>query len=122
MTYTALAKTSRTTKTRDDLNGGDLQLLGAGGEVIATVALNNPAGSVAGDLLTFAGFPKTVAAAITGVAIASARLRTSAAADYKTGLGVGLAGSGAQIIVSKLTPAVGDTVTVSAPFTLQHAA
>lgn len=124
MPYTATGKTSRMTKTRDDLNGGDIQFVASGGQVIGTVALNNPSGTLASDVINFSGFPKTITPAQTGLAIAGVNWRTSAGVVYRTDTEpgvVGLAGSGARIIVSKLTPGVGDTITVQS-VSLQHAA
>jgi hypothetical protein len=124
MPYTATAKTSRMTKTRDDLNGGDIQFVAAGGQVIGTVALNNPSGTIASDTMSCSGFPKTITPAQTGLAIVGVNWRTSAGTVYRTDTEsgvVGLPGSGARIIVSKLTPGVGDTITVQS-VSLQHAA
>jgi hypothetical protein len=123
MPYTATAKTSRMTKTRDDLNGGDIQFVAAGGQVIGTVALNNPSGTIASDTMSCSGFPKTITPAQTGLAIVGVNWRTSAGTVYRTDTEsgvVGLPGSGARIIVSKLTPGVGDTITVQS-VSLQHA-
>jgi hypothetical protein len=94
------------------LASGWLDLLGASSELIASVQFNSTAGAVVGTTLTFSGFPKTATPGITGTAIASARLRNAALADVATGFTVGLAGSGAQVIVNKMTPASGDTVAV----------
>jgi len=94
------------------LSNGFIDFLGASNEVIGSCPLNATAGVVAGTTLTFSGFPKSVTPAIFGTAIASARLRTSALADLATGFTVGLAGSGAQVIVNKMTPASGDTISV----------
>jgi hypothetical protein len=124
MPYTPTAKTSRMTKTRDDLNGGDIQFVGSAGQIIATVALSNPSGTMSGDIINFSGFPRTVAPAQTGVTIVGIKWRTSSGVDYRTDTEpgvVGLANSGARIIVSKLTPAVGDSITVQS-VSLQHAA
>lgn len=119
MSYTTLAKTSRQTKTRDDLAGGSLVLLSAAAAVICTLPL--PAGSVSGDTITWSGFAAATPA-VFGTAIASAQLRTAAAAPYRNITSVGLAGSGAQLQLSKLTPASGEQVTVLGSLTLQHAA
>ena len=50
---------------------------------------------------------------------ASARYRTSASADWKTGITVGLSGSGAQVILSSLTIGAGQSVQVTSA-TLTH--
>lgn len=106
------------------LAGGSIQLLDSGGAVLATVAFNaGSAGTVAGAVMTAAGMPKTVTASASG-AVAGARMRTSAAVDYQTGLTVGIPGSGAQVIVDNgagtLALAAGDQVTVLSA-TLTHA-
>ena len=98
---------------RDRLNGGKLELLAADGTIVATAALGNPCGTVAGSVTTFTGMPIAATIANYGVPIASARLRTSANVDVGTGYTVGTSGSGAQVIVSKLTPVVGDTLTLN---------
>ncbi len=103
------------------LNGGFLDLLDAGGAIVARATFDSPCGVVVASTLTFSGFPKTVTPAQTGVAIASARLRYASNTDAATGFTVGLAGSGAQVIVSKMTPSSGDTVTVLAGPTLTDA-
>jgi hypothetical protein len=95
----------------------------AGGQVIGPVALNNPSGTIASDTMSCSGFPKTITPAQTGLAIVGVNWRTSAGTVYRTDTEsgvVGLPGSGARIIVSKLTPGVGDTITVQS-VSLQHA-
>lgn len=118
MTYSATEKNDVMTGRMTRLANGSLELLGGSGQVVAVVPLNTPAGTVSAATLTFAGFPKTVTPALTGVAIASAQLKDSAGTVRKSGITTGLSGSGAQIILSKTTPAVGDSVTVNAPLTL----
>lgn len=127
MTYSTAHKTARMTTTRDRLNAGSLQVVDAGGNALFSVPLNNPAGTVSGAMLTLAGFPKTVTASAGGTA-ASARLQNSSSADEKTGLTVGVPGSGAQVTIDNgtgtLAVSLGASVTVSgspAP-TLTHAA
>lgn len=118
MTYSAQEKSDVMTGRMTRLNGGSMELLGGAGQVVAVVPLNNPSGTVSSTTLTFGGFPKTVTPALTGVAIASAQLKDSGGAVRKSGITTGLSGSGAQVILSKTTPAVGDMVTVAAPLTL----
>lgn len=97
------------------LTNGTVDLLDSGGSVLASAGLGTPGAS--GATVTMGGFPKTVSAAA-GI-IVSARYRTSGGADWKTGMSVGLAGSGAQVIVSALTIGAGQTVTVNSA-TLVH--
>lgn len=127
MTYSTAHKSARMTTTRDRLNAGALQVVDAGGSVLVTVPLDNPAGSVSGATLTLAGFPKTVTAGAGGTA-ASARLQNSSSVDEKTGLTVGVPGSNAQVIIDNgagtLAISLNASVTISgspAP-TLTHAA
>lgn len=93
MTYAANIKASRMTVVRDALNSGSLELLNASNQSLGAATLNSSSGTVAGDLLTLAGFPKAITALIGSswaAPVASARFRSSAAADVKTGLTVGL--------------------------------
>ncbi len=105
------------------LAGGSLQILTAGGAVISSHTLDSPAGTSAAAVFTAGGFPKVASAGVAGTA-ASARFRTSAGADYQTGLTVGIPGSGAQVIIDNgsdsLAIAEGDSVTVAAGPTLTH--
>lgn len=99
------------------LAGGTLELLDAGGNVLASASLGTP--TAAGAVVTMSGYPRTV----TGTAgtIASARYRTAGGGSWKTSMTVGLAGSGAHVIVSSLTILTGQQVTISSA-TLSHAA
>jgi len=97
------------------LASGTLDFLDSGGSILASAGLGTPTSS--GAVTTMGGFPKTVSG--TAGTIASARYRTSAAADWKTGITVGLSGSGAQVILSSLTIGSGQSVTVTSA-TLTH--
>ena len=97
------------------LVGGDLDFLDAGGGILATTDLGTPTSS--GNVTTMGGFPRTVSG--TAGTIASARYRTSAGGNWKTGITVGLSGSGAQVILSSLTIGSGQSVLVSSA-TLTH--
>lgn len=126
MTFAAAALAAYAAADVAALAGGSIQLLDSGGGVLASAAFNSgSAGSSAGAVFTGAGFPKTVTASATGT-VASARFRNSAGADYKTGLTVGIAGSGAQVIVdnglSTLAVSSGQAVTIAAGPTLTHTA
>lgn len=93
MTYATTIKTGRMTVVRDALNSGTLEFLNASAQVMGSTTLNPSSGSVTGDLLTLAGFPKTAVAAVASswaAPVTSARFRSSAAADVKTALTVGL--------------------------------
>lgn len=123
MTFQAAALATFAAASSTALNGGSLDLLDVSDAVLATVTLDTPAGTSAAAVTTLAGFPKT-AVAVAGT-VASARLRTSAAADYKTGISVGIPASGAQVIVdndaSSLVLTGGQTVEIAVSPTLTHA-
>lgn len=91
------------------LANGDLDLLNSSGAVLATFDLGTPTAS--GAVTTMAGFPRTA----TGAAgtVASARYRTSAGADWKTNISVGVSGSGAQVILNALSVTAGQPVIIS---------
>lgn len=118
MTFSAAALAAFAATSASALASGDLDILSAGGAVLASIDLGTPTSS--GATTTMAGFPKSVAASADGTA-ASARYRTSAGADWKTGMTVGLAGSGAQVILSSLSISTGQTVTINSA-TLAHTA
>ena len=90
------------------------------GTVLATIALGNPAGTVAGaGVLTFSGFPRSdVSADASGIA-AAARIRTaSGGTDIVTDLTVGTSGSDINLDSTNIT--AGQTVTINS-FTITHA-
>jgi len=105
------------------LAGGSLQLLDAGGAVLATITYGSPAATSAAAVVTYSGFPKTGTAS--AGTIASARERTAGGADYRTGLTVGIPGSGANVIVDNgagtLVCTAGQVVTVAASPMFTHA-
>lgn len=98
MTFQAAALAIFAAAVPAGLAGGSVELLDAGGAVLASAQLNSPAGTTAAAVVTFAGFPKTVVAAAAGTP-ASARFRTAGGANFKTGISVGPPASGAQVIV-----------------------
>ena len=122
MTFSAAAtlafRNASAAESADALAGGDLDLLNAGGAVLASVDLGTPTAS--GAVVTMGGFPKTTAAVLAGD-VASARYRTIAGGDWKTGMTVGLSGSGAQVILTSLSLALGQSVQVNSA-TLTHGA
>jgi hypothetical protein len=86
--------------------------------ILATITLNATAAAAAsGAVLTFSGFPKTVAASATGAA-AAARLRKADNTDIITGLTVGT--SSADIILDSTSITSGQNVTINSA-TLTHA-
>jgi hypothetical protein len=119
MTFSAAALTAfaaaAASASASALVSGDLDFLDSGGAILATADLGTPAAS--GAVTTMGGYPRTVAG--TAGTIASARYRTSAGVEWKTGITVGLSGSGAQVILSSLTIGAGQSVFVSSA-TLTH--
>lgn len=120
MTLAAAAVTAYNTaaaaSAATNLANGTVEILDAGNVVLASASLGTPTSS--GAVTTMGGFPKTVTAAATGTA-ASARYRTSGAADWKTGMTVGTSGSGANVILSSLSITSGQSVQFNSA-TLTH--
>lgn len=89
------------------------------GTVLATIALGNPAGTSAGGVLTFSGFPRSDTSADNTGTAAAARIRTaSGGTDIVTGLTVGT--SGTDIILDSVSITAGQTVTLTSA-TITHA-
>lgn len=121
MGWTTAEKFDTQTGRMQRLSGGSLRLLGASGQIVGQVTFNTPAGVVVDDLITLSGFPKSASVGVTGVPIASAAA-VDAGGTVRRTFTVGLPGSGAEVIVSKLSGNPGDLISVAAPFTLRHAA
>lgn len=123
MTFEAAALAAFAAASATALNAGTLELLDGSNAVLASVTLNTPAGTSAGAVTTFSGFPKTATAA--AGTVASARFRTAGAANYKTGFTVGIPASGAQVIVNNgvgtLVLTSGQSVEILAVPALTHA-
>lgn len=123
VTYSATAKTNRMTAVRDTIDGGAgagvLQIGTTGmATVLAEFTLNDPSGTVSGDVLSLSGFPKSdTSANATGTA-AAARIRDSSGNDVVTGLTVGT--SGTDIILDSTSITSGQTVTLNS-FSITHA-
>lgn len=122
MTFQAAALAAFAAASATALNGGTIELLSSGGAVLGSAPFGSPAGTSSGAVTTFSGFPKSVVAA--AGTVASARFRTSSGADYKTGITVGIPGSGAQVIVDNqvgtLVLIAGQTVSIGINPTLTH--
>lgn len=122
--YPAAVKTARMTAVRDAIDAavtaGYIEIgTAAMAVVLATVPLDDPCGTVTGDVLTFGGLPNSdLSADATGTA-AAARIRDGNANDVVTGLTVGT--SGADLIVDNTSFAVGQQVDINSG-TLTHAA
>lgn len=91
---------------------GKLEIGTAGmSTVLATITLNDPAGTVAAQALTLSGFPKTQAAVATGTA-AAARVRDSDDNDVlDASLTVGT--SGTDIVLDSVAVNSGQDVTIN---------
>lgn len=126
VTYTTAAKTGRMTAVRTEIDVG-----GAAGKIelgtasmaatLATVTLSGTSTSgatISGAVLTFVGFPKTVAASASGT-LAAARVRRSDSVDVITALTVGTSAS--DIIVDNTSIASAQNITVAASPTITHA-
>jgi len=83
------------------------------GTVLSTITLSDPAfGASSNGVITLNGVPLTDGAADASGEAAAARIRDSDANDVVTGLTVGEAGSGADIILDEATIQSGQTVTL----------
>jgi len=122
-TYTTAVKNARLDAVRAQIDGGG----GAGkleigtsamAAILVTIAFNaTSAAAASGGVLTFSGFPKTVAASATGSA-AAARVRNFANTDIITGLTVGTSGS--DINLDSVSITSGQNVTLNSA-TITHA-
>lgn len=117
--YSTTAKNARLNAVAGVIDGGSgpgvIQIGTAGMAVLlATITLDDPcASSASGGVLTFSGFPKSdTSADATGVA-AAARIRDSNGNDVITGLTVGQAGSGADLILDTTNIDAGEIVTLN---------
>lgn len=127
MNYGPTAKTRRMLGSRDDIDSGGaagrLEICSPGyAMVLATVELGYPGnatGTVSGDTLTLAGFPRTDVSIDASGAAAVARVRTSTGVDSITGLTVGT--SNADVILNHVDLVAGRPLTINAA-TFKHAA
>lgn len=117
--YNVAVKTARMTATRDYFANGAIELL-SGATVVASHGLELDGGDVAGDVWTLVLDAATVAAAAAGT-VDGARVVNAAAAAHLTGLTVGVAGSGADVILDNLVVAEGQNITINSA-TITHAA
>lgn len=118
--YTAAVKNARLDAVTTQIGtSGKLEVgTTAMAAILATIILNATAAAAAsGGVLTFSGFPKTVAASSTGTA-AAARVRKSDNTDIITGLTVGT--TAADIILDSTSITSGQNVTINSA-TLTHA-
>lgn len=120
VTYSTAVKTTRMQAVVDAIaTSGKLEICDtAYAHVLATIPLANPAGVVAGAVLTFT-MPQSDASADYGLPTTAviARIRTGANADVITGLTVGT--SGADIILNSTSITAGQAVTINSA-TITH--
>jgi|SRR5215207_3106711 len=119
--YRASLRTTRMTSVRDDIDSGagagTLEICSASyASVLASITLDDPCGSVSGDVLTLAGVPKSGTGIAAGTA-AIARFKNSTGTVIVDELTVGT--SGAHINLGTLTISIGATVTITGG-TLTH--
>lgn len=115
VTYSAAVKTARMTAVRDQIDAGGaagrLELCSAAyAAVLATILLGYSGastGTVAGSVLTLAGFPRSDSSADAGGKPVLARVRTSGGADVITGLTVGLSATAAPAWAGSTTYVAG---------------
>ena len=121
--YANDVKDDRMTAVLDQIDAGagagKLEIGTAGmAAVLATITLNDPAGTVSAQALTLSGFPKTDPGDAAGTA-AAARIRDSDDNDVVTGLTVGT--SGTDVILDNTNIALGQDVTINSAV-ITHAA
>lgn len=97
---------------------GKIILYTSGDVEVATLTLNDPCGTVSGDVLTIDNDPVVSDASATGGVAAKATIVTSADAVVVSGLTVGV-GTG-NIQVNSTTIAAGATVSLTGTNTLTH--
>lgn len=121
VTYTTAVKNARLEAVVTQIGTTGVLEIGTTGmaTVLATIALGNPAGTVASGVLTFSGFPRSDTAADASGTAAAARIRTATGGtDIITGLTVGLSAS--DIILDSVSITAGQTVTINSA-TITHA-
>lgn len=121
VTYTTAVKNARLEAVVSQIGTTGVLEIGTTGmaSVLATIALNNPAGTVTGGVLTFSGFPKSDISADNSGTAAAARIRTaSGGTDIITGLTVGTSASDINLDSTSIT--AGQTVTINSA-TITHA-
>lgn len=121
VTYTTAVKNARLDAVISQIGTTGVLEIGTTGmaSVLATISLNNPAGTTSGGVLTFSGFPKSDTSADNSGTAAAARIRTaSGGTDIVTGLTVGLSASDINLDSTSIT--AGQTVTINSA-TITHA-
>ncbi len=115
--YTANVKAGRMQVVVDQIDAGPgpgvLEIGSVGfSEVLATIVLADPCGTVTGNTLSFVTPRSDNSAAGSGTAV-EARLRDSNGNDVVTGLTVGVSGSGSDITLDSVSITPGQTVSIN---------
>lgn len=121
VTYTTAVKNARLSAVVTQIGSTGVLEIGTTNmaTVLATIALDATAGTVASGVLTFSGFPKSDASADATGTAAAARIRTATGGtDIVTGLTVGT--SGQDINLNSTSISAGQTVTINSA-TITHA-
>ena len=118
VTYSATVTNQRLTVVVNAVDAGagsGVLLIGTSGmaATLATIILDKPCGTVASRVLTFSGMPRTDVSADASGTAAEARIEDSAGTVVISGLTVGLAASGSDIIISSTTVALGDILALT---------
>jgi hypothetical protein len=108
--YTLPIKDARLVATRDQLNGGTLELLSDIG-VVSRHRLDDVSGVVLGGLLVFAGFPKISAAEADGV-LTSARIVRSDGLLACKNMSVAQAPDAADVVMETVSVKKGNLVRI----------
>ena len=115
VTYTTAVKNARLSAVVTAMGATAVLEIGTASmaSVLAVIPLDNPAATVSGGVMTFAGFPKSDTTADNSGTAAAARIRTAASdgTDIITGLTV--ATSGADINLDSVTITAGQTITIN---------
>lgn len=113
--YSSAIKTSRMTQVLNAIDAGAgagyMEICTSGyGTVLATITLNDPCGTVVGDVLTFTMPQSDTSADATGTAVI-ARIKDSAGNICVSGLSVGTTGT--DVVLASVSLTVGYVVTLN---------
>lgn len=97
--YSSIAVTARLQSVSDTIGATGSLLLYAGGTLVATIPLANPAGTADDNILTFDGAPITVTAADSGT-LTTGQILNSDGSVGIAGLSIGITEASDDIIVS----------------------
>lgn len=111
--YSTTVKNARHAATISEMGASAKLEIGTAGmaTVLAVIMFDNPAGTVSGGTLTFAGFPKSDVSADASGTAAAARIRKADNSDIVTGLTVGT--SGTDIVLGSVVITEGQTITIT---------